>query len=65
MCTLRNKNTIGNIVKYWHQEFENNSIADPVESIEYIVAHVIGTKKVKEFSITYFPEYFLIVNYKI
>lgn len=45
-CAISKKNTIGNIVKHWNQQFEDKNISDPIESIEYIVAHVLGTIKV-------------------
>ncbi|KAG7206060.1 hypothetical protein KM043_003458 [Ampulex compressa] len=37
--------TIGEILERWSRRFENEGISEPVESIEHIVAHVIGTKK--------------------
>lgn len=38
--------TIGEVIDQWSRRFENEGITEPVESIEHIVAHVIGTKKV-------------------
>jgi len=38
--------TIGDVIDQWSRRFENEGISEPVESIEHIVAHVIGTKKV-------------------
>lgn len=46
LCDVKNKNTIGDIVRRWHQRFEDEGISEPIESIEHIVAHVIGTRKV-------------------
>ena len=49
LCTMNNKNnTVGHILGRWRQRFENERIPEPIESIEHIVAHVIGTKKVKK-----------------
>ncbi|KZC04032.1 HemK methyltransferase family member 1 [Dufourea novaeangliae] len=36
---------VGEIIKQWSQRFENEGVPEPVESIEYIVAHVLGIKK--------------------
>jgi len=38
--------TIGDVIDQWSRRFESEGISEPVESIEHIVAHVIGTKKV-------------------
>lgn len=38
--------TIGDVIDHWSRRFENEGVTEPVESIEYIVAHIIGTKKV-------------------
>nr|XP_012216990.1 PREDICTED: hemK methyltransferase family member 1 [Linepithema humile] len=38
--------TIGDVIDQWSRRFENEGIPEPVESIEHIVAHVIGTKKI-------------------
>jgi len=38
--------TVGDIIDQWSRRFENEGITEPVESIEHIMAHVIGTKKV-------------------
>lgn len=46
-CTIKKGNTIGDNVDHWHQRFQNEKISEPIESIEHIVAHVIGTKKVQ------------------
>ncbi|XP_015172725.1 PREDICTED: hemK methyltransferase family member 1 [Polistes dominula] len=37
--------TIREIVEKWSHRFENEAIPEPVESIEHIVAHVVGLKK--------------------
>lgn len=39
--------TIGDVIDQWSRRFENEGIPEPVESIEHIVAHIIGTKKVR------------------
>ncbi|XP_016921092.3 MTRF1L release factor glutamine methyltransferase [Apis cerana] len=38
--------TIGEIIEQWSNRFKNEHIPEPVESIEHIVAHVIGTNKI-------------------
>ncbi|GAB1862976.1 peptide chain release factor N(5)-glutamine methyltransferase [Camponotus japonicus] len=38
--------TVGDIIDQWSRRFENEGITEPVESIEHIMAHVIGTKKI-------------------
>ncbi|KOC61154.1 HemK methyltransferase family member 1 [Habropoda laboriosa] len=38
--------TIGEIIEQWTKQFDNEGIPEPVESIEHIVAHVIGTNKI-------------------
>lgn len=38
--------TVGDVIDQWSRRFENEGITEPVESIEHIVAHVIGTKKI-------------------
>jgi len=38
--------TIGNVLDQWSRRFESEGVSEPVESIEHIVAHVIGIKKV-------------------
>ncbi|XP_011863716.1 PREDICTED: hemK methyltransferase family member 1-like [Vollenhovia emeryi] len=38
--------TIGDVIDQWSRRFESEGIPEPVESIEHIVAHVIGTKKI-------------------
>ncbi|XP_015603428.1 hemK methyltransferase family member 1 [Cephus cinctus] len=38
--------TIGHLLDHWSRNFENDGISEPVESIEHIVAHVMGTKKI-------------------
>lgn len=53
LCTINNNNnTVDYIVRHWRQRFEDESIPEPIESIEHIVAHVIGTKKVKKNSVS-------------
>ncbi|XP_043667114.1 MTRF1L release factor glutamine methyltransferase isoform X1 [Vespula pensylvanica] len=37
--------TISEIVEKWSHRFENEAVPEPVESIEHIVAHVVGLKK--------------------
>ncbi|KAL0102835.1 hypothetical protein PUN28_018256 [Cardiocondyla obscurior] len=38
--------TIGDVIEHWSRRFESEGIPEPVESIEHIVAHIIGTKKI-------------------
>ncbi|KAL6436170.1 hypothetical protein ACFW04_005724 [Cataglyphis niger] len=38
--------TVGDVIDQWSRRFESEGITEPVESIEHIVAHVIGTKKI-------------------
>ncbi|XP_017756677.1 PREDICTED: hemK methyltransferase family member 1 [Eufriesea mexicana] len=38
--------TVGEIIKQWGDRFKNEGIPEPVESIEHIVAHVMGTSKI-------------------
>lgn len=38
--------TVGEIIEQWSDRFKKEGIPEPVESIEHIVAHVIGTSKV-------------------
>ncbi|CAL7941771.1 unnamed protein product [Xylocopa violacea] len=38
--------TVGEIIEQWSNRFKNEGIPEPVESIEHIVAHVIGTSKI-------------------
>ncbi|XP_011637705.1 hemK methyltransferase family member 1 [Pogonomyrmex barbatus] len=38
--------TIGDVIDQWSHRFESEGIPEPVESIEHIVAHIIGTKKI-------------------
>nr|XP_003707145.1 PREDICTED: hemK methyltransferase family member 1 [Megachile rotundata] len=38
--------TIGEIIEQWSDRFKNEGVPEPVESIEHIVAHVIGTSKI-------------------
>ena len=38
--------TIANIMKDWQEKFEKEKINEPVESIQFITAHVLGIKKV-------------------
>lgn len=40
--------TIGDVIDQWSRRFESEGITEPVESIEHIVAHVIGTKKITD-----------------
>lgn len=40
--------TVGEIIEQWSHRFENAGVPEPVESIEHIVAHVVGTSKVSE-----------------
>lgn len=40
--------TVGEIIKQWSDRFKNEGIPEPVESIEHIVAHVMGTSKVSQ-----------------
>lgn len=42
--------TIGDVIDQWSRRFESEDIPEPVESIEHIVAHVIGTKKIIDVS---------------
>ncbi|KAK2587456.1 hypothetical protein KPH14_003164 [Odynerus spinipes] len=37
--------TIGEIVEKWSRRFENEAVPEPIESIEHILAHVVGFKK--------------------
>lgn len=45
--------TIGGIIKQWSYRFETEGVPEPVESIEHIVAHVVGNKKVSIATILY------------
>lgn len=38
--------TVGEVIEQWSERFKNESIPEPVESIEHIVAHILGTRKV-------------------
>ncbi|XP_011687236.1 PREDICTED: hemK methyltransferase family member 1-like [Wasmannia auropunctata] len=38
--------TIGDVIDQWSRRFESEGVPEPVESIEHIVAHVIGIKKI-------------------
>ncbi|EZA57918.1 hypothetical protein DMN91_003278 [Ooceraea biroi] len=38
--------TIGDVIDKWSRRFESEGIPEPVESIEHIVAHIIGTEKI-------------------
>lgn len=38
--------TIGDMIDQWSNRFKNEGISEPVESIEFIMAHIIGVKKV-------------------
>lgn len=38
--------TVGEIIEQWSDRFKEEGIPEPVESIEHIVAHVIGTSKI-------------------
>lgn len=49
--------TISEIVEKWSHRFENEAVPEPVESIEHIVAHVVGLKKVKIFILKSFSSY--------
>lgn len=40
------ESTIGDIIDQWSHRFETEGVPEPVESIEHIIAHVVGTKKV-------------------
>ncbi|XP_011162627.2 MTRF1L release factor glutamine methyltransferase isoform X2 [Solenopsis invicta] len=42
----RRECTIGDVIDQWSRRFENEGIPEPIKSIEHIVAHVIGTKKI-------------------
>ena len=37
--------TVGEIIEQWSDRFKNEGIPEPIESIEHIVAHVIGISK--------------------
>ncbi|XP_077261392.1 MTRF1L release factor glutamine methyltransferase-like isoform X1 [Temnothorax americanus] len=37
--------TIGDVIDQWSRRFESEGVQEPMKSIEHIVAHVIGTKK--------------------
>nr|XP_034191594.1 MTRF1L release factor glutamine methyltransferase [Osmia lignaria] len=37
---------VGEVIEQWSERFKKESIPEPVESIEHIVAHVLGTKKI-------------------
>lgn len=41
------KYTVGEIMKKWNQEFVDKNIPEPVESVEYILAHSLQIKKVR------------------
>ncbi|XP_076236452.1 hemK methyltransferase 1 [Calliopsis andreniformis] len=46
LCTVSAQYpTVGEIIEQWSHRFKNEGIPEPVESIEHIVAHVIGTRK--------------------
>jgi release factor glutamine methyltransferase len=38
--------TIGSVIDQWSRRFESEGIPEPIESIEYIVAHIVGEKMV-------------------
>jgi hypothetical protein len=40
------KVTVANMIKYWHEVFEKERIMEPKQSIEYIIAHVLGISRV-------------------
>lgn len=40
------KITVRDVINKWKKLFLENNISEPKESIEYIVAHTLGTKKV-------------------
>lgn len=44
--------TIGEVIDQWSRRFESEGVSEPVESIEHIVAHIIGTKKVSSIAVT-------------
>lgn len=43
-----NECTIGEVIDRWSRRFEAEGVPEPVESIEHIIAHVTGTRKVSE-----------------
>ncbi|XP_033333590.1 hemK methyltransferase 1 [Megalopta genalis] len=47
LCTVNAQcSTIGEIIEQWSHRFSKEGVPEPVESIEHIVANVIGTKKI-------------------
>ncbi|RZC32315.1 hemK methyltransferase family member 1, partial [Asbolus verrucosus] len=39
------KCTVGDLLNQWTQKFEENSISEPKESVEHILAHCLGTRR--------------------
>lgn len=60
-----NCSTIGEIVEKWSHRFESEAVPEPVESIEHIVAHVVGLKKVKILilNFSFFPRTICVTSY--
>nr|XP_031828522.1 MTRF1L release factor glutamine methyltransferase [Nomia melanderi] len=47
LCTVNAQcSTVGEIIEQWSHRFRNEGVPEPVESIEHIIAHVIGTDKI-------------------
>ncbi|XP_078043190.1 hemK methyltransferase 1 [Augochlora pura] len=47
LCTVNARcSTVGEIIEQWSHRFSNEGVPEPVESIEHIVANVIGTNKI-------------------
>ncbi|XP_076647273.1 hemK methyltransferase 1 isoform X1 [Halictus rubicundus] len=47
LCTVNAEcSTIGEIIEQWSHRFSNEGVPEPVESIEHIIASVIGTNKI-------------------
>lgn len=40
------KQTVTDLIKHWHEIFEKEKVTEPKESIEHIIASVLGTSKV-------------------
>lgn len=58
--------TVGEIARQWRERFEKEGIPEPIESIEHIIAHIIGTSKVwQSFSQKFVISIFVIVFLRV
>ncbi|XP_017877238.1 hemK methyltransferase family member 1 [Ceratina calcarata] len=47
LCTINERcPTVGEAIEQWGDRFKSEGVTEPIESIEHIVAHVIGTRKI-------------------